>query len=97
MPEHANVVRVARFRSGPGRREDILSRLQSGIEGIRQRDGCFGAQICSVREDPDVIVVVSRWTTEGALDQFLSDTASQRAEAAALTTEPPTTETFVSI
>jgi len=97
MAEHANVVRVAHFRPASGQREQLLARLQSGIDGIRQREGCFGAQICTVREDPDVIVIVSRWVSQAAVDQFLTDTAAQRAEATALTSEPPATETFVSI
>jgi quinol monooxygenase YgiN len=97
MAEHANVVRVARFHPAQGGREEVVNRLQSGIDGIRQRDGCFGAQICTVREDPDVIVIVSRWVSQAALDQFLSDTVDQRAQAAALLSEPAKTETFVSI
>jgi quinol monooxygenase YgiN len=97
MAEHANVVRVARFRPAPGRRDELLNRLLSGVDGIRQRDGCFGAQVCSLRQDPDIIAIISRWASNAALDQFLSDTAAQRAEAATLTTEAPTTETFVSI
>jgi quinol monooxygenase YgiN len=96
MAEHANVVRMARFRPASGRREELVDRLQSGVDAIRQRDGCFGAQICTVREDPDVVVVLSRWANQAALDQFLSETTAQRSEAAALTREPPTTETFVS-
>src|SRR6266545_4170906 len=83
MAEHANVVRMARFRPAAGRREDLLSRLKNGVDGIRQRDGCFGAQICTLREVPDTIVVISRWESQAALDQFLSDTTAQRAEAAA--------------
>ena len=55
------------------------------------------AQICTVSEDPAVVAVISRWANQAALDQFLSDTTAQRAEAAALTSEPATTETFVSI
>jgi quinol monooxygenase YgiN len=97
MAEHASVVRIARFRPASGRREELVNRLQSGVEGIRQREGCFGAQICTLREDQDAVVVISRWEHETALEQFLSDTAAQRSEAAALTAEPPTTETFVSI
>ena len=96
MAEHANVVRVARFRPAPGRQEELVNRLEAGVEGIRQRDGCFGAQICTLTEDPAVVAVISRWANQAALDQFLSETTAQRAEAAALVTEPPTTETFVS-
>jgi quinol monooxygenase YgiN len=98
MPtEHASVVRVARFRPASGQREALLSRLQGGVDGIRQRDGCFGAQVCSVREDPETIVIISRWSSQAALDQFLADSADQRAGAAALTNGPATTETFVSL
>ncbi len=97
MAEHANVVRIARFRPAPGRRDELVNRLKSGVEGIRQRDGCFGAQICTVAENPDVLVALSRWASQAALDQFLSDSSAQRAEAAAFTAEPPSTETFVSI
>jgi quinol monooxygenase YgiN len=97
MAEHANLVRVARFRPAPGQREELVKRLQSGADGIRHRDGCFGAQICTVSEDPAVVAVISRWASQAALDQFLSETTAQRAEATALTSEPATTETFVSI
>jgi quinol monooxygenase YgiN len=97
MAEHANVVRMARFRPASGRREELVNRLQSGVDAIRQRDGCFGAQICTVLEDPDLVVVLSRWADQSALDRFLSDTTDQRRQAAALSAGPPTTETFVSI
>src|SRR5438067_4603325 len=97
MAEHANVIRLARFHPAPGQRQELLDRLQSGVDGIRQRDGCFGAQVCTLREHPDAAVVISRWASQAALDQFLSDTTAQRAEAAGLSAEPPTTETFVSI
>jgi quinol monooxygenase YgiN len=96
MAEHASVLRIARFRPARGRRDELIQRLQSGVDGIRQRDGCFGAQVCTLREDPDVTVVISRWASQAALEDFLAATATQRAEAAALTLEPPTTETFVS-
>jgi quinol monooxygenase YgiN len=97
MAEHASVVRVVRFRPAAGRRDELLNALKNGADGIRQRDGCFGAQICTQREDESVLVAISRWASQSALEQFLSDTATERAQAAALTTEPPATETFVSV
>ena len=97
MAEHANVVRIASFRPGADRRAELLDRLKSGIDGIRQMEGCFGAQICSVEGDPEVVAVISRWASRSALDQFLSSTTTQRAEAAAMTTEPPKTETYTSM
>jgi quinol monooxygenase YgiN len=97
MAEHANVVRVVRFRPAAGRRDELVNRLQIGVQGIRQMEGCFGAQICAVREEPDVIVAISRWASQAALDQFLSSTTAQRAEAAALAAEPPSMETLDTI
>jgi len=98
MPtEHASIVRVARFRPASGQRDALLTRVQGAVDGIRQREGCFGAQVCSVREDPEAIVIISRWSNQAALDQFLSDSADQRAGAAAFTQGPVATETFVSV
>jgi len=98
MPtEHASVVRVARFRPAAGQREALLSRLQGGIDGLRQREGCFGAQVCSEREEPETIVIISRWSNQAALDSWLSDSADQRGGVTALTAAAPTTETFVSL
>jgi quinol monooxygenase YgiN len=97
MAEHASVVRVIRFRTAPEKQDGLVERLQSGIDGIRQMEGCFGAQVCSVREDPNVTAVISRWASQAAFDQFLSNTASQRADLAATLSEPPSTETYVAI
>jgi quinol monooxygenase YgiN len=98
MPtEHASIVRVARFRPAAGQRDALLNRLQGGVDGIRQRDGCFGAQICGLREEPETIAVISRWSNQAALDSFLAESADQRAGASAFTQGPATTETFVSL
>jgi quinol monooxygenase YgiN len=94
MAEHAHVIRVARFQPAAGKRDELVNRLVSGAEDIRKMEGCFGAQICSVRESPGVIAAVSRWASGAALDQFLQSSIAQRAEVAALTAAPPTTETF---
>jgi quinol monooxygenase YgiN len=74
-----------------------MDRLKSGVNEIRQREGCFGAQICELKEDPETIAIISRWVSQSALDQFLSSTTVQRAQAAELSTVPPTTETFVAL
>jgi quinol monooxygenase YgiN len=97
MAEHANVIRVARFQPAPGRREELISRLQSVTETIRQMDGCFGAQICSVREAPDTVVAISRWASQSAVDQFLERSANDRAEVAQLAAAPPSTENFIAL
>ena len=92
MAEHASVVRVTHFRAADGKRDELMSRLQSGIEAIRNMEGCYGAQLCNVREMPEVIGSVSRWASQAALDNFLKTTESQRAEVAQLTAEPPMSE-----
>ena len=97
MAEHANVVRVVRFQAADDKRDELVSRLKTGAEAIRQLEGCFGAQICSVKEAPGTIVAISRWASQSALDQFLSSTSAQRAEVATLASAPPTTETFVAV
>jgi quinol monooxygenase YgiN len=97
MSEHASVVRIIRFRPAADRRADLTTRLRSRLDEIRQLEGCFGAQVCTLQEEPDVVAVISRWVSQSALDQFLSSTAAQRAEVAAMSTVQPTTETFVSV
>jgi quinol monooxygenase YgiN len=97
MPEHASVVRVIRFRPAPDRRADLTARLSGGLDQLRQLEGCFGAQICTLKEEPDVVAVISRWVSQSALDQFLSSTTDRRAEVAAMSGAEPTTETFVSV
>jgi quinol monooxygenase YgiN len=97
MAEHASIVRVARFRPAAGKRDELISRLQGGIEGIRQMEGCFGAQLGTLREDPEVIAAISRWASQAALDAFLQSSIVQRRETDTLATAPPTIETFVSL
>jgi len=97
MAEHASVVRIIRFRPAPERRADLTTRLKTRLDQIRQLEGCFGAQVCTIQEEPDVVAVISRWASQSALDQFLSSMTAERAEVAAMSAVPPTTETFVSV
>jgi quinol monooxygenase YgiN len=97
MAEHASVVRLTRFQPAPGKRDELLHRLEDGADGIRQMEGCFGAQICTVREAPDVIVAISRWASQAAVDQFLESTRTQRAEVASLAAAPPSSEHLIAV
>jgi|SRR5579859_4401903 len=92
MAEHASVIRVTRFQPAPGKRDELVARLESGAEAIRQLDGCFGVQICTIREVPGIVASISRWASQSAVDQFLQSTATQRAELTTMTAGPPTTE-----
>jgi quinol monooxygenase YgiN len=92
MAEHASVVRIIRFESASGKRDELIAQLERGAEAIRQMEGCFGVQICTIREAPGIVASISRWASQAALDQFLQSTATQRAEMAALAAGPPTVE-----
>ena len=71
MAEHASVIRVSHFEPSPGKEGDLKARLTEGLAELRASEGCFGAQICTVREKPDEFAVVSRWASSAALDRYL--------------------------
>jgi quinol monooxygenase YgiN len=81
MAEHASVIRIARYRPSADKRDELVHRLEDGVERLRQMEGCFGAQVCVARESPDTIAVISRWASQSAVDQFLQATTTLRAEA----------------
>jgi quinol monooxygenase YgiN len=95
MAEHASVVRLTRFQPAAGKHDELLRVLEEGAQGIRQLEGCFGAQICTVRETPGVIVAISRWASQSAVDKFVQDSAAQRAELGSLVAAPPVSEHLI--
>ena len=92
MAEHANVVRIIRFKPASGKRDELISTLQRGAEQIREMDGCFGVQICTIKEAPGEVASISRWASQSALDEFLRASESQRGDLNALASAPPVTE-----
>jgi quinol monooxygenase YgiN len=92
MAEHASVVRIIRFKPAANKRQELVAFLERGAEQIRQMDGCFGVQICAVREAPDEVASISRWASQGALDEFLRASEGQRGDLNALAAAPPVTE-----
>ena len=70
MAKHATVVRVSHFQPLPGKHDELITRLMSGVSTMRTVKGCYGVQLCNVRETPDVIAVVSRWRDQAALDHI---------------------------
>jgi quinol monooxygenase YgiN len=92
VAEHASVIRIIRFKPEAGKRDELVSTLEQGAEQIRRMDGCFGVQICTVREAPDEIASISRWASQSALDAFLSATDAQRGGLNALAAGSPVTE-----
>lgn len=92
MAEHASVIRVIRFKPAAGKRDELVSVLEQGAEQIRQLEGCFGVQICAVREAPDEVASISRWASQSALDAFLRSSEQQRGGLNNLAAAPPVLE-----
>ena len=61
MSDHARVIRVLVLRPAAGKHADLLRVVQEAAERGRQIEGCFGVQVCDVREDPGDVCVISRW------------------------------------
>src|SRR5437764_5356519 len=70
MTEHAGLIQVTTFRPAPGRRDEVLTRCAEAQERAAAADGCFGAQTCTVDEDPDAVVAISRWRDRHSLEAF---------------------------
>jgi|SRR5579872_4566428 len=97
MAEHAAVIRIARYQAAAGKRDELLKILQDGTNQIREMEGCFGAQICSSNQSSDALVAVSRWASQAAVDNFLTQSASQRAQLSGLISGQPQTEHLTSL
>jgi quinol monooxygenase YgiN len=98
MAEHAHVVRVTKFTPGEGRQDDLLRHLHQVQEQASKAPGCFGAQICRSRENPRLLVAISRWENQDALQGFVDGPAMREAMDAATDalTGRPEVEHFVS-
>ncbi len=93
MAEHASVIRITRFQPAPGKRDELVRRLEQGAEQMRGLEGCYGSQICASDQSSDAIVAVSRWASRAALDDMLQQSVTQRNDVAQqLTAGPPSSE-----
>src|SRR5688572_5698226 len=97
MAEHASVVRVTRFQPAAGKRDELKAELEGSLGTIRAMDGCFGIQLCSVRESPDEVVAISRWASQGALEPLNQLASSRMSQITPLVTGQPRTEHFISL
>ena len=70
MAEHAGLIQVTTFRAAPGRRDEVLALCAQTQERAAVADGCFGAQTCTVDEDPDAVAAISRWRDRRSLEAF---------------------------
>lgn len=67
----AGTVRVATFRAAPGRLAELVEAARANARVARVAVGCLSADVCRVPDQPDSVVVVSRWRTPADLDAFL--------------------------
>jgi quinol monooxygenase YgiN len=70
MAEHASLIQVTTFRPAPGRRDELLALCAETQERAAAADGCFGAQTCTVGDDPDAVVAISRWRDRHSVEAF---------------------------
>jgi quinol monooxygenase YgiN len=70
MTEYAGLIQVTTFRPVLGRRDEVLALCAETQERAAAADGCFGAQTCTVDEDPDAVVAISRWRDRHSLEAF---------------------------
>jgi quinol monooxygenase YgiN len=70
MAEHAGLIQMTTFQTAPGRRDELLALCAEIQERAATADGCFGAQTCTVNDDPDAVVAISRWRDRHSLDAF---------------------------
>jgi quinol monooxygenase YgiN len=70
MTEHVGLIQVTTFRPTPGRRDEVLALCAETQERAVAADGCFGAQTCTVDDDPEAVVAISRWRGRHSLEAF---------------------------
>ena len=75
MTEHAGLIQVTTFRPAPGRRDEVLALCAEIQERAAAADGCFGAQTCTVDEDPEAVAAISRWRDRHSLEAFQASEA----------------------
>jgi quinol monooxygenase YgiN len=97
MAEHAQIIRVARYRPDPGQRDKLIAQLHQQVEAMRSLSGLFGAQVCRVQEDPEVVVVISRWENEVAMRGLGQPQVAANVQAAAQSAERAETEHLIAL
>jgi len=70
MPEHATVLRIVTLLPAAGHEAELEDRLRRQVGEISKAPGCFGAQACRSLENPGPLIVVSRWESQSALDDY---------------------------
>lgn len=99
MAEHATVVRIARLLPKPDSGEQVQSLAEEIAIRAREVQGCFGAQVCRLKERPGELALISRWESEQALASALASADYRKAlsELEGLVGEAIETESYISV
>jgi quinol monooxygenase YgiN len=98
MAEHAGLIQVTTFRPAPGRRDELLALCAETQDRAAAADGCFGAQTCTVDEDPDAVVAVSRWRDRHSLEAFqAAEGGSPASRIGDVLTDTPVTRQYTPV
>jgi quinol monooxygenase YgiN len=95
MTDHAHVIRVAKYRPLPGSDAKLLEALNALATGMRGVPGLFGAQVCRVTEDPELLALVARWEHEQAMMATGDPRLQELIDAAAGFVEDQQVEHFI--
>src|SRR5579884_2576562 len=98
MAEHATVVDVSRYYAADGKRDELTEAMRRIAREAAGSPGCFGAQVCTSKGDPEALVAISRWESAQALDAFSESPAfvREREQLAGLLARPAERERFSS-
>ena len=69
--EVCGVVRVTTFHARAGHASMLRVAADENARAARLAAGCRSAEVCTVPDDPELVVVVSRWESVATLDAFL--------------------------
>lgn len=74
---------IGSMKAKPGRRDDVISILLSGVDGLRAA-GCGSYVVCVPDSDPDMICVFEVWQTKSHHDASLRLPEVKEAISAAM-------------
>jgi hypothetical protein len=97
VPEHARLIRIAKYRANPGVYEELLARMQALATAMRDVPDLFGAQVCTVAEAPDWLAIVSRWQAEDSLRHMVGTPAARLVEEVAGLADEEVVENLTSV
>ncbi len=94
MADHAVIVRVTRMRPAEGREQELKDFAEKFAAAARDQPGCFGAQACTIQEEPGWLAAISRWSDQSALDEAIPKGDDYRQRLAELLDAPAETRHY---